>query len=60
MDDVKMAMAVKEVADNMKRPVWIEFIELVAREKFAKFKAYQKAGFDAKQALELVIRESSN
>ncbi|MBS0227687.1 MAG: hypothetical protein JSS23_03215 [Proteobacteria bacterium] len=59
-DEVKIARLIKEAQDHMKRPLWIELVELGAREKFAKFTAYKRAGFDAKQALELVIREGSN
>ena len=57
-DDVKMAQEFKKIAENMKKPVWIDYLNIMASEKFAKFKAYQRAGFDAKQALELVIREA--
>ena len=55
--EVQMAQAVRALTENMKRPVWIDMVNCIAREKFAKFQAYQRAGFDAKQALELVIRE---
>ena len=55
--EVAMAQAVKTLGENMKRPVWLDFLNVMAREKFAKFQAYQRAGFDVKQALELVIRE---
>ncbi|WP_264567132.1 hypothetical protein [Delftia acidovorans] len=41
----------------MAKPIWRDAISIAAQEKFAKFQAYRAAGFDAKQALELVIRE---
>lgn len=55
--EVQMAQAIKTATENMKHPAWFDMLNLMAREKFAKFQAYQRVGFDAKQALELVIRE---
>ncbi|MBB6579611.1 hypothetical protein HNP33_003725 [Comamonas odontotermitis] len=56
-DEIKMAQEIKRITENMKKPAFIDLINIMANEKFAKFKAYQRAGFDARQALELVIRE---
>lgn len=56
-NEVKMAQVLKEWEDKMKQPAWLAMINLTAKEKFAKYQAYQRAGFDAKQALEMVIKE---
>ena len=54
---MKIAQLVKQCEENMKRPAWLEMIQVVAKEKFIKYQAYQRAGFDARQSLELVIRD---
>lgn len=57
MNEVQAAQAIKAISDNLKKPAFIELINLAAQEKFAKYQAFMRAGFGAKQALELVIRE---
>ncbi len=58
MSDVEQAKFLRELAERQARPAWRDLVRLMAQEKFAKFSAYRAAGFDAKQALELVIREN--
>ncbi|WP_310637286.1 hypothetical protein [Delftia acidovorans] len=57
MDEVQRAQVLRAWKENIAKPIWRDAISIVAQEKFAKFQAYRAAGFDAKQALELVIRE---
>jgi hypothetical protein len=57
MNEVEQAQFLRGWKEKLQRPAWKEFINLTAQEKFAQFQAYRGAGFDAKQALELVIRE---
>ncbi|WP_289241836.1 hypothetical protein [Delftia sp.] len=57
MDEVQRAQVLRAWKEGLTKPAWRDAINLVAQEKFAKFQAFRAAGFDAKQALELVIRE---
>ncbi len=57
MDEVQQAQALRAWKELLTKPSWRDAISLAAQAKFAKFQAYRAAGFDAKQALELVIRE---
>lgn len=56
-NEVQLAQTILRSREMMAMPSWRDLIKCVAQEKFAKFQAYRAAGFDAKQALELVIRE---
>lgn len=58
-NDVTLAQAILRAKEQIASPAWRDLMKCVAAEKFAKFQAYRSAGFDAKQALELVIREVS-
>lgn len=57
-NDVNLAQAILRAKEMMASPAWRDLIKHTAQEKFAKFQAYRSAGFDAKQSLELVIRET--
>lgn len=56
-NEVTLAQTILRAKEMMASPAWRDLIKYTANEKFAKFQAYRLAGFDAKQALELVIRE---
>ena len=57
IDPVKIAKDVKQFRDRIQSPAVLELFSIMAQEKFAKYTAYVRAGFNHKQALELVIRD---
>lgn len=57
-DQVKFAQALKAMQDEMKMPRYSDALRLNAMHQFARFQAFEKAGFDERQALELVIRRA--
>ena len=57
IDNVKWAQELRNSAAIQANPAWRDQLRLIAEAKFAQFSAYRTAGFDAKQALELVIRD---
>ena len=57
-NEVQLAQTILRSREMMAMPSWRDLIKCLAEEKFAKFQAYRAAGFDAKQSLELVIREA--
>lgn len=56
MDEVKFAQEIKRMVDTMNRPAYSELMAISAKDAFMKYQSFMRAGFDAKQALELVIR----
>lgn len=58
-EEVKQAQAMKFLQDRLKQPAYLDAVRIIAQDKFLRFKAYLAAGFDAQQALELVIREGT-
>lgn len=49
------ALALKQFADGMKTPGYLDALRLFAQNDFNRFQAWRHAGFTATQALELVI-----
>lgn len=49
------AVLLRRAFEDMKNPVFLESRRWIAEERFMMFKAYIAAGFDAEQALRLVI-----
>ena len=56
-DPVKAAQVIKAITDHMDTPMFKESVNTSARYLFAKYQAYERAGFNAAQALELTARE---
>ena len=56
--EVLVAQALKAMQDEMKMPRYSDALRLNAMHQFARFQAFEKAGFDERQALELVIRKA--